>query len=341
MSEQPDEAAARHTPVMLARCVELLAPALQHPGAVMVDATLGMGGHTEAVLEAFPEVTVIGLDRDPEALELAGRRLARFGERFTAVHAVYDDILGVLDRLGVPNVEGVLMDLGVSSLQLDEVARGFSYSQDAPLDMRMDASRGVTAADILNTYDERALTRVLREYGEERFAQRIARNVVAARERRPLERTSELVSILQASIPAATRKTGGHPAKRTFQALRIEVNGELETLERALPASIEALAVGGRIVVEAYHSLEDRLVKRAIALGAVSSAPVDLPVEPETHRPFLRAVTRGAEEADAAEIARNPRSQSVRLRAAERLRPTPDHLRPNRSTDTRRKGASS
>lgn len=341
MSEQPDEAAARHTPVMLARCVELLAPALQHPGAVMVDATLGMGGHTEAVLEAFPEVTVIGLDRDPQALELAGRRLARFGERFTAVHAVYDDILGVLDRLGVPHVEGVLMDLGVSSLQLDEVARGFSYSQDAPLDMRMDASRGVTAADILNTYDERALTRVLREYGEERFAQRIARNVVAARERRPLERTSELVSILQASIPAATRKTGGHPAKRTFQALRIEVNGELETLERALPASIEALAVGGRIVVEAYHSLEDRLVKRAIALGAVSSAPVDLPVEPETHRPFLRAVTRGAEEADAAEIARNPRSQSVRLRAAERLRPTPDHLRPNRSTDTRRKGASS
>ena len=341
MSEQPDEAAARHTPVMLARCVELLAPALQHPGAVMVDATLGMGGHTEAVLEAFPEVTVVGLDRDPEALELAGRRLARFGERFTAVHAVYDDILGVLDRLGVPHVEGVLMDLGVSSLQLDEVARGFSYSQDAPLDMRMDASRGVTAADILNTYDERALTRVLREYGEERFAQRIARNVVAARERRPLERTSELVSILQASIPAATRKTGGHPAKRTFQALRIEVNGELETLERALPASIEALAVGGRIVVEAYQSLEDRLVKRAIALGAVSSAPVDLPVEPETHRPFLRAVTRGAEEADSAEIARNPRSQSVRLRAAERLRPTPDHLRPNRSTNTRRKGASS
>lgn len=341
MSEQPHEAAARHTPVMLVRCVELLAPALQRQGAVMVDSTLGMGGHTEAVLEAFPEVTVIGLDRDPEALELAGRRLARFGQRFTAVHAVYDDILGVLDRLGILHVEGVLMDLGVSSLQLDEVERGFSYSQDAPLDMRMDASRGVTAADILNTYDERALTRVLREYGEERFAQRIARNVVAARDRRPLERTSELVSILQASIPAATRKTGGHPAKRTFQALRIEVNGELETLERALPASIEALAVGGRIVVEAYHSLEDRLVKRAIALGAVSSAPVDLPVEPETHRPFLRALTRGAEEADADEVARNPRSQSVRLRAAERLRPTPDHLRPNRSTDTRRKGASS
>ncbi|HUX71487.1 MAG TPA: 16S rRNA (cytosine(1402)-N(4))-methyltransferase RsmH [Cellulomonadaceae bacterium] len=341
MVDQPAEAAARHTPVMLARCVELLAPALRAPGAVMVDSTLGMGGHTEAVLEAFPGVVVIGLDRDPEALDLAGRRLARFGDRFTAVHAVYDDVLDVLDRLGVAQVEGVLMDLGVSSLQLDEVARGFSYSQDAPLDMRMDPSGGTTAADVLNTYDERELTRVLREYGEERFAQRIARNIVAARDRRPLERTGELVAILQASIPAATRKTGGHPAKRTFQALRIEVNRELETLERALPASIEALAIGGRIVVEAYHSLEDRLVKRALAVGAVSSAPVDLPVEPDTHRPFLRLVTRGAEEADEIEIARNPRSQSVRLRAAERLRPTPDHLRPHRPADTRRRGTSS
>ena len=341
MVDQPAEAAARHTPVMLARCVELLAPALRVPGAVMVDSTLGMGGHAEAVLEAFPDVVVIGLDRDPEALDLAGRRLARFGDRFTAVHAVYDDVLTVLGRLGVAQVEAVLMDLGVSSLQLDEVARGFSYSQDAPLDMRMDPSGGTTAADVLNSYDERELTRVLREYGEERFAQRIARNIVAARDRRPLERTGELVAILQASIPAATRKTGGHPAKRTFQALRIEVNRELETLERALPASIEALAVGGRIVVEAYHSLEDRLVKRAFAVGAVSSAPVDLPVEPDTHRPFLRLVTRGAEEADEAEIARNPRSQSVRLRAAERLRPTPDHLRLHRPADTHRKGTSS
>ncbi len=341
MVDQPAEAAARHTPVMLARCVELLAPALRVPGAVMVDSTLGMGGHAEAVLEAFPDVVVIGLDRDPEALDLAGRRLARFGDRFTAVHAVYDDVLTVLGRLGVAQVEAVLMDLGVSSLQLDEVARGFSYSQDAPLDMRMDPSGGTTAADVLNSYDERELTRVLREYGEERFAQRIARNIVAARDRRPLERTGELVAILQASIPAATRKTGGHPAKRTFQALRIEVNRELETLERALPASIEALAVGGRIVVEAYHSLEDRLVKRALAVGAVSSAPVDLPVEPDTHRPFLRLVTRGAEEADEAEIARNPRSQSVRLRAAERLRPTPDHLRLHRPADTHRKGTSS
>jgi 16S rRNA (cytosine1402-N4)-methyltransferase len=321
------DAASRHTPVLLARCVELLEPALRGEGSVLVDSTLGMGGHTEAILRAFPLVRVVGLDRDPQAIDLAGRRLAPFGSRFTGVHAVYDQIGGVLTGLGIPAVQGVLMDLGVSSLQLDETQRGFSYSQDAPLDMRMDASSGMTAADVLNTYDERDLARVLRVYGEERFAGRIARRIVAERTKTPLSRTGELVDILRASIPAATRKTGGNPAKRTFQALRIEVNGELEALELALPASIEALAVGGRIVVEAYHSLEDRLVKRALAAGATSSAPPGLPVEPPTHAPYLRLVTRGAEEADEAERERNPRSASVRLRAAERLRPTPDHLR--------------
>ncbi|HEY5555292.1 MAG TPA: 16S rRNA (cytosine(1402)-N(4))-methyltransferase RsmH [Cellulomonas sp.] len=321
------DAASRHTPVMLARCVELLEPALQGEGAVLVDSTLGMGGHTEAVLRTFPHVRVIGLDRDPQALDLAGRRLAPFGARFTGVHSVYDEIDDVLARLGITEVQGVLMDLGVSSLQLDETQRGFSYSQDAPLDMRMDASTGLTAADVLNTYDERDIARVLREYGEERFAGRIARRIVAERAKAPLTRTGELVDILRASIPAATRKTGGNPAKRTFQALRIEVNSELEALERALPVSIQALAVGGRIVVEAYQSLEDRLVKHALAVGAMSSAPAGLPIEPETHRPYLRLLTRGAEEADEAELARNPRSASVRLRAAERLRPTPDHLR--------------
>ncbi|HEY8717287.1 16S rRNA (cytosine(1402)-N(4))-methyltransferase RsmH [Pengzhenrongella sp.] len=329
---EPRETADRHTPVMLARCVELLAPALAAPGAVLVDSTLGMGGHTEAVLQAFKDVRVVGLDRDPQALQLAGRRLAPFGDRFTPVHAVYDDIEDVVhNQLGLREVQAVLMDLGVSSLQLDEVDRGFSYAQDAPLDMRMDRSTGQTAADVLNTYDEDELVRILREYGEERFAKKIARNVVKARDHAPLARTGELVQILRASIPAATRKTGGHPGKRTFQALRIEVNGELESLERALPASIEVLAVGGRIVVEAYHSLEDRLVKRAFAAGATSSAPMGLPVEPETHKPYLRLVTRGAEEASPAERESNPRSQSVRLRAAERLRPTPAHLLRRRS----------
>jgi len=329
---EPRETADRHTPVMLARCIELLAPALEAPGAVLVDATLGMGGHTEAVLRAFGSVRVIGLDRDPQALELAGARLAPFGDRFTPVHAVYDEIGDVVrNQLGLREVQAVLMDLGVSSLQLDEVDRGFSYAHDAPLDMRMDRSTGQTAADVLNTYSESELVRILREYGEERFAPRIARNVVAFRERTPMARTGELVQLLRASIPAATRKTGGHPGKRTFQALRIEVNGELESLERAMPAAIDVLGVGGRIVVEAYQSLEDRLVKRAFAAGATSSAPVDLPVEPETHKPYLRLITRGAEEASDDERESNPRSQSVRLRVAERVRPTPAHLRGDRS----------
>lgn len=317
----------RHLPVLLDRCVELLAPALSAPGAVYVDCTLGMGGHTEAVLDRFPGVRAIGIDRDPQALRLAGERLARFGPRFVGVHAVYDEIGDVVADQGLNGVQGILMDLGVSSLQIDERERGFSYAQDAPLDMRMDSTASLTAADVLNTYSERDLARILREYGEERFASKIARSIVAKREGRPWERSADLVDLVRACIPAATRKGAGNPAKRTFQALRIEVNGELEVLERALPAAVEALAVGGRIVVESYHSLEDRLTKRELGRGAVSSAPHDLPVEPETHRPYLSLLTRGAEEADAAELERNPRSASVRLRAAERLRPTPPHMK--------------
>ncbi|WP_182113644.1 MULTISPECIES: 16S rRNA (cytosine(1402)-N(4))-methyltransferase RsmH [unclassified Actinotalea] len=317
----------RHVPVLLDRCVELLGPALEGPDAVLVDLTLGMGGHTEALLGRFPTLRVVGLDRDLQAIALASERLRPFGDRFTAVHAVYDEVLDVVqDVVGRP-VQAVLGDLGVSSLQLDEAERGFSYAKDAPLDMRMDASTGPTAADVLNTYPEAEIVRILRQYGEERFAPRIARTVVARRAAAPLTRTAELVDIVRASIPAAARATGGNPAKRTFQALRIEVNGELEVLERTMPAAIEALAVGGRIVVMAYQSLEDRLVKRALARGAVSSAPAGLPVEPETHRPYLRLLTRGAERASEAELAANPRSASVRLRAAERLRATPDHLR--------------
>ncbi len=319
--------AQRHVPVLLDRCVELLAPALAAPDAVLVDVTLGMGGHCEALLTRIPHLRVVGLDRDPQAIALAGARLAPFGERFTAVHAIYDDVLTVVqDVVGHP-VQGLLADLGVSSLQLDEVERGFSYAHDAPLDMRMDATTGITAAEVLNTYAEAELVRILREYGEERFAQRIARGVLAARGRAPLARTAELVSIVRAAIPAAARQTGGNPAKRTFQALRIEVNGELATLERFLPDALETLAVGGRVVVMSYQSLEDRLVKQALARGARSSAPEGLPVEPATHRPYLELLTRGAEQADGAELEANPRSASVRLRAAERLRPTPDHLR--------------
>ncbi len=327
MAEQPTWT---HVPVLLERCVELLAPAVTAPGAVLVDMTLGLGGHSAALLARFPEVRVIGLDRDPAAIARAQERLAEYGERFVAVHAVYDDVLDVVRRVVGHPVQGVLADLGVSSMQLDEAARGFAYAQDAPLDMRMDPTTGLTAADVLNTYPEADLVRILRTYGEEQFAPRIARAVVAARASAPLARTFELVSIVRAAIPAAARTTGGNPAKRTFQAVRIEVNDELGALERALPAAIESVAVQGRIVVMAYQSLEDRLVKRALARGATSSAPVGLPVEPETHRPYLRLLTRGAEMADDAERAANPRSASVRLRAAERLRPTPDHLRTHR-----------
>lgn len=337
MTTDRDDAAERHVPVLLQRCVDLLAPALAEPGSVLVDGTLGMGGHTEAVLEQVPTARVVGIDRDPHAIERATRRLERFGDRFRAVHAVYDEIADVVAQaVGAP-VQGVLMDLGVSSLQIDERERGFSYAHDAPLDMRMDPTVGRTAADVLNTYDERELTRVLREYGEERFAQRIARAVVRRREDRPWERSAELVDLVRASIPAATRTTGGNPAKRTFQALRIEVNGELEVLARAVPAAVDVLAVGGRIVVESYHSLEDRLVKRELAAGATVSAPAGLPVVPEADEPYLRLLTRGAEEAPPEERETNPRSASVRLRAAERLRPTPEHRRP-RTTSTNRPG---
>ena len=316
----------RHLPVLLAECLDLLAPALEAEGAVVVDMTLGMGGHAEGVLRRFPGVRVVGIDRDPEALAIARERLTPYADRFTAVHAVYDDVLQVVSRTVGSPVQGVLADLGVSSLQLDEPERGFSYMRDAPLDMRMDPTSGATAADVLNTYPEAELVRILRVYGEERFAPRIARAVVAARTRGPLRRTADLVSIVRAAIPAAARSQG-NPAKRTFQAIRIEVNGELDVLARALPAAVECLAVGGRIVVLAYHSLEDRLVKRTFARGALSSAPRDLPVEPATHAPYLRLLTRGAGLAPESERVENPRSASVRLRAAERIRPTPEHLR--------------
>jgi len=316
-----------HVPVLLDRVVALLAPALDHEGAVLVDATVGLGGHTEAVLERCALARVVGIDRDTEALALAGERLAAFnsvgGARFTGVHAVYDEIPEVLDDLGLDAVDAVLFDLGVSSLQLDVVERGFAYREDAPLDMRMDNTSGPTAADVLNTYAAPDLARVLRDYGEERFARQIARAVVKARESAPFTSSGRLVELLYDVIPAPARRTGGHPAKRTFQALRMEVNEELAVLGRALPAAIDAIAVGGRVVVESYHSLEDRLVKRAFADAVATDVPDDLPFVPAGHEPACRLVTRGAERADAAEIDHNPRAASVRLRAIERLTPSP------------------
>ena len=308
-----------HVPVMLDRVVALLAPALQRPGATFLDATLGLGGHTEAVLERCPEARVVGVDRDPHALELAGERLAPHAERLTLVHAVYDEIPDVLDDLGLPSLDGVLFDLGVSSMQLDVRERGFAYAEDAPLDMRMDDTVGRTAADVLNTYEVGDLARVLSRYGEEKFARAIARAVVKARETEPFTRSARLVELLYDTIPAPARRTGGHPAKRTFQALRIEVNDELGVLERAIPAAVAATAVGGRVVSMAYHSLEDRLVKRVFSAGTTSSVPPDLPVVPAGLEPPLRSVTRGSEKATAEEITQNPRAASVRLRAVERV----------------------
>jgi 16S rRNA (cytosine1402-N4)-methyltransferase len=313
----------RHVPVLLDRVVALVAPPLQQPHrerTLLVDATLGLGGHAAAVLERCPRAHVIGIDRDTHALELSRERLAPYGERVTFVHAVYDQIGDVLDELGHPHVDGVLFDLGVSSMQLDVRERGFAYAEDAPLDMRMSDTAGRTAADVLNDYPVEELARILREYGEERFARRIAEAVVRERVKEPFTRSARLVDVLRDAIPAPARRTGGHPAKRTFQALRIEVNDELSVLRRALPAAIEAIGVGGRVVVMSYHSLEDRITKHAFASVTRSDLPPDLPFVPEGHEPALRLVTRGAEKASEAEIASNPRAASVRLRAVERVR---------------------
>jgi 16S rRNA (cytosine1402-N4)-methyltransferase len=308
-----------HVPVLLERCLELLAPALDLPMAVHVDFTLGLGGHAEAVLERFPDVVLIGLDRDPEALEHSRRRLARFGDRVHLVHAVYDELPAVLAGLGHERFHSGLFDLGVSSLQLDEPDRGFAYAQDAPLDMRMDQSRGSTAEEVVNGYEPGDLVRVLRTYGEEKFASRIVSAIVRERDRGRITSTARLAELVKDAIPAAARRTGGNPAKRTFQALRIEVNGELAALESAVPAALDSLAPNGRLVVMSYQSLEDRIVKRAIAARARSTGPIDLPVELPGTGPSLRLLTKGSEQASAAEVAENPRAASVRLRAVERI----------------------
>lgn len=312
------EVALKHTPVKLQRCLDLLAPAIDRLDPVMVDATLGLGGHTEAALQRFPDLTVVGIDRDPIALTLAGERLARFGDRFRPFQGTFDQIPEALDG---GQAAGILMDLGVSSMQLDEVDRGFSYAHDAPLDMRMNPEEGVGAAELLNTIEGKDLARILWRYGDEKFAARIADGVVQARAKAPLETTGQLVQIIRESIPAAARRTGGNPAKRTFQAIRIAVNDELGILERALPVALSCLAVEGRMVVMSYQSLEDRLVKTIFRQGTSPEAPPGLPLTAQQldDRRVLRSLTRGAERADADEVNANPRSLPVRLRAVEVL----------------------
>lgn len=322
-----------HVPVLRDRCLELLTPAFVAASAagrepVLVDTTLGPGGHAAAALAVHPQLRLIGIDRDPRARELAQERLREFEPRVRLVAADFRELAGVLaDVLAGggrdPVADGVLFDLGVSSPQVDTPQRGFSYAQDAPLDMRMDPDHPVTAADVVNTYPAKDLTRVLRDYGEERFASRIAATVVRERERAPMTTTGRLAELVRDAIPAAARRTGGHPAKRTFQALRIEVNGELSALRTALPVALDALRPAGRVVVLSYHSLEDRIVKRELVRRAHSSAPPDLPVEPPGTAPTFRLLTRGAERSGDDEVAANPRAASARLRAAERIPPPP------------------
>lgn len=316
------EAADLHVPVLKDLCVTLLAPALQTDDSVVIDGTLGMGGHAEALLATLPNIRLVGIDRDPQALRLASARLAKFGDRFTPHLGEYDQVREVAAQYGRRGqVDGILLDLGVSSLQLDDPDRGFSYMREAPLDMRMDQTSGRTAQDLLETESVGEIARILRVYGEEKFASRIAKEIVNRRQSAPITNTLQLAQLVKEVIPAPARRRGGNPAKRTFQALRIAVNDELTILERTIPAALESLHVGGRLVVESYQSLEDRIVKGILAEGLTDTAPPGLPFIPKEDRPRLKALVKGAVQAGPEEVADNPRSQSVRLRAVELVAP--------------------
>ena len=332
-----DDADRPHVPVMAGRMFELLQPALTRQddtgaGAVLVDGTLGAGGHADYFLSRLPGLTLHGIDRDENALAIAGERLAPYGDRVHFHHARYDQLAEVAQDAGLDSVDGILLDLGVSSMQLDQPERGFAYAVDAPLDMRMDAQDGLTAADILNTYDHGALARILSEYGEERFAGKIASAIVRERAQEPFTDSGRLVELLYATIPAATRRTGGHPAKRTFQALRIEVNRELDSLRAVVPAALHLLDVGGRLAVMSYQSLEDRIVKRDFAQAVRNTTPAGLPVDLPGTAARFSLVTRGAEQADEEQRKENPRSAPVRVRAIERVAPD----LPDTDTETER-----
>lgn len=316
---------AIHAPVLLQDCVDLVTPALQHKDAVVVDCTLGLAGHATAFLKAAPFATLIGIDRDSEALSLATERMRNEGleNRFIPAHAAFDEIDSVLNVHNIDSIDAAFMDLGLSSLQIDEADRGFSYSHDTALDMRMDTTQSTTAATILATYDARELTKIFREYGEERFASLIARRIVETREDQPLLTSLQLVRLVDDVIPKAHRATG-NPAKRVFQALRIEVNGELDKLQRTLPKIALHLREHGRLVVESYHSLEDTTVKRFMNKGLTVDVPANMPVIPEDAQPFFKSLTRGAMKASKEEIEHNTRSSSVRLRAVELCRPIPN-----------------
>jgi 16S rRNA (cytosine1402-N4)-methyltransferase len=309
-----------HVPVSLERALEILGESLTKPGAVLVDCTLGLGGHTEAFLARFPNLRVVAIDRDPQAVALATERLKPFDGRVDFVNTTYDNIDEAIEDLGIKKVDAILLDLGVSSMQLDQRERGFAYSYEAPLDMRMDPSKGKTAAEVVNNYSEDELSRIFFEYGEERYSKAIAKAIVVARASKPFETSTELAALIAKVVPFIPGKSTGHPAKRVFQALRIEVNEELDVLRATMPRAIHALATDGRILVMSYHSLEDRIVKQALVAASTSSAPLDLPIELPEHAPQLRILTKGAEQASQQEIEINPRAASVKIRAAVKIR---------------------
>lgn len=307
--------AFEHAPVMQREITEIFA---EVPPGTIVDATLGGGGHSAALLDSRADIDILGIDQDPHALEAAARRLAPYGDRVRTARARFDALASVVDDQAVEYVSGVLFDLGVSSPQLDRGERGFSYRHEGPLDMRMDIDQTWSADDVVNGYAERDLARIIRRYGDERFAERIARAICAAR---PIQSTTELAAVVTAAIPAAARRTGGHPAKRTFQAIRIEVNDELGVLPEALDQAVEATQPGGRIAVLAYHSGEDRIVKDRFAIAAgACDCPDDLPCVCGAIQ-TVRIVRRVAKKAGPDEQATNRRAASARLRVVERIVP--------------------
>jgi len=299
-----------HVPVMLEECMDCLNV---REGSLFADGTLGGGGHSEAILGRG--ASVIGIDRDPSALRAADERLLHFAPRYRSLHGNFADIGALLEGIGVHRVDGVLLDIGVSSHQIDTAERGFSYHEDAPLDMRMDPTRGMTAADIVNTYPERELTHILREYGEEKWAARIAQFIVKSR---PLTTTMDLVAVIDAAIPKSVRIHQTHPARRTFQAIRIEVNGELAALEKALDGAMEVIRPGGRLVVITFHSLEDRIVKNAFRrMENPCICPPSFPMCVCGKKPYAKVITRKPLEPAPEEVERNPRSHSAKVRCAE------------------------
>jgi 16S rRNA (cytosine1402-N4)-methyltransferase len=300
-----------HVPVLAEAVVRYAVPA---PGPlVVVDCTVGAGGHAANLLRAMgPAGRLLGIDRDEDALRLAAQTLASFGDQVRLVHGNFEDLGTLVSERGWGQTDAVVYDLGLSSMHVDRPERGFSYQHDAPLDMRMDTSQPLSAYDVVNTYAEKHLARLIRSYGEERWASRIAKFIVVARERRPIATTGQLVEVIRAAVPSAARRVGPHPARRTFQALRLEVNKELEALESSLPQATAELKPGGRLVALSYHSGEDRIVKRFMREEAIGETP------------RLRLLTRKPERPDEAEIARNPRASSARLRAAERLATPPE-----------------